>query len=124
MRRSPREDISAIGLKWSQDSPSLHARAMALAGDTLFVAGPPDIIDEDHVFDDPDSTEMQARVADQAEAFAGEKGGLLWAVRAGNGERLRAYTLDAPPVWDGLAAASGRLYLSTMGGNVCCLAPK
>jgi hypothetical protein len=35
---------------------------------------------------------------------------------------LIARVATAPPVWDGLAAAHGRLYLSTLAGQVICLA--
>ncbi|MHC4071030.1 MAG: hypothetical protein ACYTGS_03190, partial [Planctomycetota bacterium] len=34
---------------WTKDVP-LFARAMVLAGRTLFVAGPPDVVDEDQAF--------------------------------------------------------------------------
>jgi hypothetical protein len=32
------------------------------------------------------------------------------------------YTLDAPPVFDGMAAANGRLYVVTTDGKVACFA--
>ncbi len=38
-----------------------------------------------------------------------------------DGRKLAEYKLDSPPVWDGLAAASGRLYLSTTAGVVMCM---
>ena len=41
-----------------------------------------------------------------------------------DGTRLAEHPLDAPPVWDGMAAASGRLYLSTADGKVLCLGAK
>jgi hypothetical protein len=50
----------------------------------------------------------------------GNEGGLLWAVSADNGEKLAAYPLDAPPAWDGMAAANSRLYLSTTSGSIIC----
>lgn len=48
--------------------------------------------------------------------------GSLWAVSAATGEKLGEWSLPAVPVWDGLAAANGRLYLSTTDGSVRCLA--
>jgi hypothetical protein len=30
------------------------------------------------------------------------------------------YTLDAPPAWDGLAAANGQLFMVTQDGKVIC----
>lgn len=42
------------------------------------------------------------------------------AASASTGEKLAQYTLDAPPTWDGLAAAGGKLYLSTKHGKIIC----
>ena len=39
-------------------------------------------------------------------------------------EQLAEYRLDAPPVFDGLAAAGGQLYLATMDGKVACFGGK
>ena len=61
----------------------------------------------------------------EAMALAGDRlilyaGGKLRLVSAADGSALRE--LDAPkPVWDGLAAANGRLFLSTADGRVVCL---
>ena len=32
------------------------------------------------------------------------------------------YPLDAPPAWDGLAVANGRLFLSLADGRIVCMA--
>ena len=58
---------------------------------------------------------------EQEAAWAGRKGGLLWAVSAADGKPIAQHTLASPPAWDGLAAAHGRLYLSTTDGKVICL---
>lgn len=55
-------------------------------------------------------------------AFAGRRGGVLWAASARNGRKLAEYKLDAPAAWDGMAAANGRLYISLAGGSVVCMA--
>ena len=65
--------------------------------------------------------EVQKKAQRQAEALAGEQGGLLWAVAKDNGKRLAEHKLDSPPVFDGMAAANGRLYVCTMDGAVHCL---
>ena len=49
--------------------------------------------------------------------------GLLWAVSKTDGQRLAEFRLDSPPVWDGMAAAYGCLYLSNQDGSVLCLGP-
>jgi hypothetical protein len=59
---------------------------------------------------------VQEQLAEQAAAFAGQRGGLMHAVSATDGRMLGRWTLDAPPVFDGMAAAAGRLYLTTESG--------
>ena len=44
--------------------------------------------------------------------------GLLLAVSAGDGTVLAEDPLESPPVFDGLAAASGCLFVSLENGNV------
>ena len=108
---------------WSQAKLPLLVRAMVLADKTLFLAGPPDLgmtADEDGYrnYHDPD---RQAALHEQAEAWNGKRGGLLWAVSKTDGKRLTELKLDSPPVWDGMATANGRLYLATTDGKVVCM---
>lgn len=105
---------------WSQTVP-LHARAMVLADRTLFVAGPPDETDEAS----PQTFMLQSPLADELgeralAAWEGKKGALLWAVATADGKKLSGYQLDSPPVWDGMAATAGQLYLATTDGKVLC----
>jgi len=89
---------------WSVHIP-IRVRAMVLAGDKLFVAGPPDVIPED----------------DPLAAFEGRKGADLWSFSSSTGKKLSEIRhLKAPPVYDGLIAAQGRLYISTNDGCVHC----
>jgi outer membrane protein assembly factor BamB len=81
--------------------------AGAAAG-RLFIAGPPDVPDPE----------------DPLAALEGRKGGLLWAVSAADGKKLAEYNLDVPPIFDGMIAADGRLYLSTTDGQVICFGKK
>jgi hypothetical protein len=37
-----------------------------------------------------------------------------------NGKKLKEYNLDSLPVWDGIAASKGQLYISTMDGELLC----
>jgi hypothetical protein len=104
---------------WSQSVP-LHVRAMVLADKTLFVAGPPDVIDEEQAFDRAGDPSIQAKLAEQSDALEGRKGALLSAVSASDGKKLAEYNLESLPVWDGMAAAGGRLYLATEKGEVLC----
>ncbi|UCF14541.1 MAG: PQQ-like beta-propeller repeat protein, partial [Phycisphaerales bacterium] len=83
-------------------------RAMVLAGDHLFVAGPPDAIDPD----------------DPMAAFEGRSGAVLRTYSKIDGSAVTEQKLDAPPVFDGLIAARGRLYMSMEDGTVLCLGEK
>ena len=89
---------------WSVAVP-MAVRAMAAAGPAIVVAGTPDVVDR----------------ADPWGALEGRRGGLLRVLAAADGATLAERRLDAPPVWDGLAAAGGRLYLSLEDGSILCL---
>ena len=92
---------------------SLLGQAMVLAGETLFVAGPLDKVEE--VPHEP------ADVDPLAEALEATRGGRVLVVSANEGKTLADYELESPPVFDGMAAARGRLYLSTKSGEVVCM---
>jgi outer membrane protein assembly factor BamB len=98
--------------KWEAWTPIL-VRAMVLTGTpakdgaspTLFVCGPPDVLD----------------AADPLAAYEGRAGAILRAVSATDGRTLSEVRLDVPPVWDGLIAAEGRLFVALADGSVACL---
>ena len=104
---------------WTQDIP-LFARAMVLAQGTLFFAGPADLVDEEQAVKQMADPQVQERLRQQEEAFAGKSGGTLWAVSAESGQKLSELELDTIPVFDGMAAARGRLFLSGVTGQVMC----
>ncbi len=83
----------------------IRITAMVRTGETIFVAGSPDVIDP----------------KDPHGAWEGRKGGILAAFAAGDGRKLAEYKMPAPPVWDGMAAADGRLFISTSDGWVVCM---
>ena len=116
------KELSAADVKWFQKAPPLIVRAMVLADKTLFVAGPPDVLDEESAVKKRFDVDVQKQIADQDAAYAGKMGASLWAVSASDGERLGELKLDSMPVWDGLAAARGRLYMATTDGEVQCFA--
>ncbi|MHC4741040.1 MAG: outer membrane protein assembly factor BamB family protein [Planctomycetota bacterium] len=86
----------------------VRIRAMALASDNLFVAGTPDIVDPN----------------DLMGALEGRKGAEIWVFSKTDGKKLAKYRIDSPPVFDGAAAAAGRLFLSLSDGTMLCLGPK
>ncbi len=108
--------------KWAEDIPVL-ARSMVLAKDTIFLAGPPDNIDEEDTFQrimDRDET-VQAELNAQDEALQGKQGAILMAIDKNTGKPLSSITLNELPTWDGMAAANGKIYITTEKGKVLCL---
>ena len=85
----------------------VRIRAMLAADNALVVAGPPDVLDPD----------------DPMASFDGQRGAELWVVSKDDGRKLAELKLDSPPVFDGMSAAAGQLYLSTLDGKVTCLGP-
>jgi len=106
---------------WAEGNPPIQARGLVLAGDILFVAGPPDVLDEEEAFRDPDDPAVREKLDAQVAALRGRKGSQLLAVSALDGKTLAAYELGAMPAFDGMIAARGRLYVSTTDGRVLCL---
>lgn len=95
------------GKLWDTRIP-FNGEAMAMAGDVIFVAGRPLSFAPDHP------------VEKFQKSHAGELGGVMQAISATDGRKLAEYKLDAPPAWDGMAVADGRVYLSTENGGVIC----
>ncbi len=117
----PARDLTAANLQWTLDQPALIARAMTATADKLFIAGPPDFIDERQAFHSPDDPEVQARLKRQAEALDGREGGQLWVLNKTDGKLVSRYALNTIPVFDGMAAAGESLYMTTADGRVMCL---
>jgi outer membrane protein assembly factor BamB len=105
--------------RWQQEIP-FFAYAMVKADTTVFAAGPPDIVDEERVWRNLGAEEVQACLKKQDEAFRGTAGGHLWAVDAKDGTKIKELILDSPPVWDGMAAACNKLYVTLRDGSVVC----
>ena len=81
-------------------------------------------MDEEEAFFALNDAEVVAKLAEQNEMLNGKEGALLWAVSIQNGEKLAEYKLESLPVWDGMVAANGRLYLTTLNGKVISYAGK
>jgi len=119
----PRAAARRMPYRWRVEQSGILANAMVLAGGTLLMAGPPDVADEQNTYgfvygaDDQINRQMQR----QEEAWLGKQGGVLWAVSAESGERLAQRKINAIPVWDGMIASGGRLYLALKDGTVLCL---
>ena len=88
---------------WAGRIP-VRIRAMVVAGDRLFVAGPPDVLASD----------------DPLGAFEGRKGGVLCVIDTQTGKKVAEHRLESPPVFNGAAAARGRLLLTLEDGSMVC----
>ena len=94
----------ADGAKWSTHVP-IRALAMVLTRNALFLAGPPDVVPE----------------KDPYAALEGRMGAVLWAISTEDGSRFAEQQLDSPPVFDGMIATTGKLYVSMAAGRLLCL---
>ena len=88
---------------WTTGLP-LRPRAMVRANDHLFTGGMP-----------------EPSASDNA-ALEGQEGGVLQVNSCSDGKTLSRVNLESAPVWDGMAAAGGRLYLADCDGRVVCMA--
>jgi outer membrane protein assembly factor BamB len=113
----------AFPYRWTQELP-LFVRAMVKTPGKLIVAGPEDIIDEEKVKTMFTSPEVQVRLDNQSAILAGERGGILRMVSTEDGKTLSEYKLDVPPLFDGMIAANGKLFIATMDGSIVCLEGK
>ena len=114
----PPVDLTATKLQWKLDQPAMIARAMTAAGKTLFIAGPPDLLDERRAFYNPDDPDVQAELKRQTEALEGRHGGYLWVLTKTDGKLLARYALPTIPVFDGMAATGDGLYMTTVDGHL------
>jgi hypothetical protein len=114
---------SYLDYEWSKEVP-LTITAMSLADRTLFVAGPPDLLNEEEAWENIYEVKTQQNAKAQLKALQGARGSVLWAVSAETGEKLSECALPSVPIYDGLAAAYGKLYVALADGNIMCLGGK
>ncbi|UCF15607.1 MAG: PQQ-binding-like beta-propeller repeat protein [Phycisphaerales bacterium] len=101
-----RSAVSRGGKKyrWTGQQPVI-ARAIVLTRNSLFLAGPRDVFSS----------------AEPAATLEGRRGGLLLVLSTADGSELARHELESPPVFDGMAASRGRLYMAATNGEVLCL---
>ncbi len=88
---------------WTTHIP-IAGHAILLGGDRVAVAGVPMRADFS-----PQDTE---------DSYEGKKGGVFWTISKSSGQPAGELTLPAPPVWDGLAAAEGKCFITLKNGTV------
>ncbi len=86
----------------------MNVRAMTVAGNYLFVAGPA----------------LDKRYEDPFDPYEGRAGSKLVTLNKDTGDILSETELGEQPVFDGLVAAGDRLYATTLNGNIICVSEK
>ena len=89
--------------RWKKKVP-IQVRATVLADKVLFIAGPP------------------VETGDGPGGSKNNEGAILLAISTSDGAELAQYRLDSSPIFDGMASAYGRLYLSLVNGQLLCMA--
>jgi outer membrane protein assembly factor BamB len=120
----PKEKLSALSYNWIHEEPDVMAKAMVLAGERLFVAGPRDVVDEKQMWGRSNEPLFQEKMAEQAAWLKGEHGGVMQVFSKTTGEKLAEQKLDCLPAFDGLIAANGSLYMIGADGSILCYRPR
>jgi hypothetical protein len=98
---------------WSVERSPI-VRAMVLTSDKLVIAGPPDVGQKDpKLLGYLNEPETRA-------AFGGAKGVLFQVVNAADGKTISEQKLKCMPVFDGMSAANGNLYIALKDGTLEC----
>jgi outer membrane protein assembly factor BamB len=99
-KRAPAEGLWAIAL-------SLRPRSMIRTGDTLIIGG--------------EAAVQSSEQTDSGTDSEDQKRGTLSFASDSDGRSLTTVPLSSPPVWDGMAAADGKLFVATTAGTIVCL---
>ncbi len=119
--RSLRRPKVEFDFQWKSGVP-LRAKAIVKTQDTLFLAGPEDVVDEEKAFNAIGEEATKKLLQQQSEVLASANGGKLLAVSVVNGAVVQMIDLESGPVWDGMAAAYGKLFICCKDGSVVALA--
>ncbi len=120
LAQQPPERLSALDYDWIHDEPTIMAKAMVLANDRLFVAGPRDVVDEKAMWGRSNAPAYQKKMAQQAAWLRGQYGGVLQVFAKSDGQKLAELDLEHLPAFDGMIAANGSLYIATLDGSIVC----
>lgn len=120
LTQQPKEKLSALDYNWIHEEPDVVAKAMVLANDRLFVAGPRDVVDEKLMWGRSNESAYQEEMQEQAEWLDGKHGGVMQVFSKYDGKKLAEHKLECLPAYDGLIAANGSLYMTTGDGSIVC----
>ncbi len=124
LSRQPADKLSALDYNWVNEEPTVMAKAMVLANDRLFIAGPRDVADEKKLWGRSNEPAFRKAMQAQADWLAGARGGVMQVFSKKDGKLLAEHTLDTLPAFDGLIAADGKLYMAAQDGSLICFAGK
>jgi hypothetical protein len=94
---------SSYFMDWEIGIP-VNGKAMIKSGEVLLIAGTRGEFPEDDLY----------------RAVEGRSGGVLVVCSCADGAIQATFDLESPPVWDGMAAAGGNLYVSLASGHLQC----
>jgi hypothetical protein len=106
--------------KWGVRLPIL-VRAMVAAKDRLYAFGPQELYNQKKMIGILDQAASQKLVKEQDDAFNGKSGAIFLVINRENGTIENGYNLHTTPVFDGLASAYNKLFISMSDGSVVCL---
>ena len=89
---------------WASPIP-IKAKSLLIGADNICLAGVRDLVDE----------------KDPWAHYDGRMGGMITIHSKEDGKLKREIELESPPVFDGLASAAGKLFVSCKNGSVLCL---
>jgi outer membrane protein assembly factor BamB len=116
--RPKKPALPKVTYRWTQGVPLL-ATSMAVAGEHIFLAGPPDVAKPQGTSGEQLLHLTNAEAA--ADAWEGKGPGVLSVHKVGDGSQVAESAIPAPPVFDGMAAAGGSLFLALKNGELICL---
>ncbi len=114
------EELSAADIIWAKEQPPFLVRAMVCAGNKLYAAGPPDVLNEEDAVKNRWNENVQKNIIAQDESLQGKQGALLHVLSTESGKKLFSCRLESMPRWDGMAAACNRLYVADVAGTITC----
>lgn len=101
--------VKIEGPGWQIDE-AFQPRAMLMAGEKLYLAGWLDSMNIELKSGRPTKTDGSVKRASELRVYS-----------AKTGQRLAAYPLKGEPVWNGIAAAHGQLFISLKSGAIVCM---
>lgn len=120
----PVNALSSVQYLWRDLEPKIVGKALIGAGQNLYLAGPPEIVDEVKLFGNFNAPESKKLMKEKVDSLKGNKGGSLRVISMKDGKKRTEYPLDSPPIHAGMAAVEDHLFMSLENGNLRCFMSK